>query len=118
MQAYLTSKGVQPNDIMTIYTPFGHSDWREIVGKIKAFGSAGPKTAVISTINGDANLHFYRELAAQSVDAATIPVMAMSIGERELVGLERRVSCRTSRGGELLPVDQIAGKRSVRKNVG
>ena len=86
VQAYLASKGVQPNDIMTIYTPFGHSDWREIVGKIKAFGSAGPKTAVISTINGDANLHFYRELAAQSVDAATIPVMAMSIGERELVG--------------------------------
>ena len=88
VQAYLASKGVQPNDIMTIYTPFGHSDWREIVGKIKAFGSAGPKTAVISTINGDANLHFYRELAAQSVDAAEIPVMAMSVGERELVGLE------------------------------
>jgi urea transport system substrate-binding protein len=86
VEAYLASKGVQPNDIMTIYTPFGHSDWREIVGKIKAFGSAGPKTAVISTINGDANRHFYRELAAQSVDAATIPVMALSIGERELVG--------------------------------
>ena len=88
VQAYLTSKGVQPNDIMTIYTPFGHSDWREIVGKMKAFGSAGPKTAVISTINGDANLHFYRELAVQSVAAAEIPVMAMSVGERELVGLE------------------------------
>ena len=90
VEAYLASKGVQPNDIVTIYTPFGHSDWREIVGKIKAFGSAGPKTAVISTINGDANLHFYRELAAQSVDAATIPVMAMSIGERELIDRDAR----------------------------
>lgn len=86
VQAYLTSKGVQPDDIVTMYTPFGHSDWREIVAKIKALGSAGPRTAVISTINGDANLHFYRELAAQSVDPAKIPVMAMSIGERELVG--------------------------------
>ncbi|CAN5290329.1 ABC transporter substrate-binding protein [soil metagenome] len=88
LQAYLASKGVQPNDIVTVYTPFGHSDWREIVSQIKAFGSAGPKAAVISTINGDANRHFYRELAAQSVDAATIPVMAMSIGERELIGLD------------------------------
>ena len=88
VEAYLAAKGVQPNDIMTIYTPFGQSDWREIVGKIKAFGSAGPKTAVISTINGDANTHFYRELAAQSVDAATIPVMALSVGDRELLGLD------------------------------
>ena len=102
---------------MTIYTPFGHSDWREIVGKIKTFGSAGTKTAVISTINGDANMHFYRELAAQSVDAATIPVMALSVGERELVGLDVK-SLRASRGVELLPVGQIAGKRSVRQECG
>jgi urea transport system substrate-binding protein len=91
VEAYLASKGVRPNEIMTIYTPFGHSDWREIVGKIKAFGLAGPKTAVISTINGDANMHFYKELAAQSVDAATIPVMALSIGERELIGQDVRL---------------------------
>jgi urea transport system substrate-binding protein len=91
LEAYLTSMGIQPNDIMTIYTPFGHSDWREIVGKIKAFGSAGPKTAVISTINGDANTHFYRELATQSVDAAAIPVMALSVGERELLGLDPKL---------------------------
>ena len=91
LEAYLAANGVQPNDIMTIYTPFGHSDWREIVGKIKAFGSAGPKTAVISTINGDANTHFYRELAAQSVDAATIPVMALSVGDRELLGLDAKL---------------------------
>ena len=103
---------------MTIYTPFGHSDWREIVGKIKAFGSAGKKTAVISTINGDANTHFYRELAAQSVDANTIPVMALSVGDRELLGLDAKLLSRPPRSMELFPIDQIAGKRSVHQNVG
>ena len=73
---------------MTIYTPFGHSEWREIVERIKAFGSEGKKTAVISTVNGDANTYFYRELAAQQVDANAIPVMAFSIGERELLGAD------------------------------
>jgi urea transport system substrate-binding protein len=87
LSAYLSAQGVSPDDIMTIYTPFGHSDWREIIGKIKAFGSKGIKTAVISTINGDANTYFYRELAAQHVDAGSIPVMAFSVGERELLGV-------------------------------
>ena len=73
---------------MTIYTPFGHSDWQEIIERIKAFGSEGKKTAVISTVNGDANTYFYRELVAQQVDANTIPVMAFSIGERELLGVD------------------------------
>jgi urea transport system substrate-binding protein len=72
---------------MTIYTPFGYSEWREIVERIKAFGSEGRKTAVISTINGDANTYFYRELAAQHVDANAIPVMAFSVGERELLSV-------------------------------
>jgi urea transport system substrate-binding protein len=86
LSAYLTAQGVSSEDIMTIYTPFGHSDWREIIERIKAFGSQGKKTAVISTINGDANTHFYRELVEQQVDANAIPVMAFSVGERELLG--------------------------------
>jgi len=85
LNAYLASEGVAPEDITTIYTPFGHSDWREIVARIKAIGSEGKRTAVISTINGDANTHFYRELIAQRVDAVTLPVMALSVGERELL---------------------------------
>ena len=88
LNAYLTAEGVSPEDIMTIYTPFGHSDWREILEKIKAFASAGKKTAVISTINGESNTSFYKELAAQEVDAGAIPVMAFSIGERELLGVD------------------------------
>ena len=85
LSAYLATEGVAPEDITTIYTPFGHSDWREIVARIKAFGSEGKRTAVISTINGDANTHFYRELITQQVNANTLPVMALSIGDRELL---------------------------------
>jgi urea transport system substrate-binding protein len=88
LSAYLTAEGVSPDDITTIYTPFGYSEWREIVERIKAFGSEGKKTAVISTVNGDANTYFYRELVAQEVDANAIPVMAFSIGERELLGAD------------------------------
>src|ERR1700736_6987098 len=87
LNAYLTAQGVSPDDIMTIYTPFGYSDWRGIIERIKAFGSEGKKTAVISTINGDANTYFYRELVDQQVDANAIPVMAFSTGERELLGV-------------------------------
>ena len=84
LSAYLANEGVAPENITTIYTPFGHSDWREIVARIKAFGSEGKRTAVISTINGDANTYFYRELRAQQVNANTLPVMALSVGEREM----------------------------------
>jgi urea transport system substrate-binding protein len=87
LSAYLAEKGVSPDDIMTIYTPFGYSEWRGIVDRIKAFGSEGKKTAVISTINGDANTYFYMELAAQRVDANEIPIMAFSVGERELLSV-------------------------------
>ena len=87
LSAYLSAQGVSPDEIMTIYTPFGHPEWREIVARIKAFDLEGKKTAVISTINGDANTYFYRELAAQHVDANAIPVMAFSVGERELLGV-------------------------------
>jgi urea transport system substrate-binding protein len=88
LNAYLTAEGMSPEDIMTIYTPLGHSDWREIIEKIKAFGSAGKRTAVISTIIGSANTSFYKELVAQEVDASTLPVMAFSIGERELLSVD------------------------------
>jgi len=88
LNAYLSAEGMSPEDIMTIYTPFGHSDWREIIEKIKAFGSAGKRTAVISTIAGAANTSFYKELANQKVDASTLPVVAFSFGERELLGVD------------------------------
>jgi urea transport system substrate-binding protein len=88
LSAYLAAEGVSPDDLTTIYTPFGYSEWRGIVERIKAFGSEGKKTAVISTVNGDANTYFYRELADQQVDANAIPVMAFSIGERELLGAD------------------------------
>jgi urea transport system substrate-binding protein len=87
LSAYLAAEGVSGEDITTIYTPFGLSDWREIVARIKSLGSNGKPTAVISTINGDANAHFYRELIAQQVSAKSIPVMALSVGERELVDI-------------------------------
>jgi urea transport system substrate-binding protein len=85
LSAYLEAEGVSREDITTIYTPFGYSDWREIVARIKSLGSNGKRTAVISTINGDANAHFYRELIAQQVSAKSVPLMALSVGERELL---------------------------------
>ena len=88
LEAYLQAKGVAPEDIMINYTPFGHSDWQTIVSDIKAFGSAGKKTAVVSTINGDANVPFYKELGNQGISAEDIPVVAFSVGEEELAGLD------------------------------
>ncbi|WP_118134327.1 urea ABC transporter substrate-binding protein [Oceanicella sp. SM1341] len=88
LEAYLQSMGVAPEDIMINYTPFGHSDWQTIVSDIKNFGSAGKKTAVVSTINGDANVPFYKELANQGISAEDIPVVAFSVGEEELAGLD------------------------------
>jgi urea transport system substrate-binding protein len=88
LEAYLKSKGVADEDIMINYTPFGHSDWQTIVSDIKTFGSAGKKTAVVSTINGDANVPFYKELGNQGVSAEDIPVVAFSVGEEELAGLD------------------------------
>ena len=90
LEAYLKSKGVKEEDIMINYTPFGHSDWQNIVSDIKRFGSAGKKTAVVSTINGDANVPFYRELGNQKVTAEDIPVVAFSVGEEELSGIDAK----------------------------
>jgi urea transport system substrate-binding protein len=88
LEAYLKSKGVAAEDIMINYTPFGHSDWQSIVSDIKKFGSEGKKTAVVSTINGDANVPFYKELGNQGVSAEDIPVVAFSVGEEELSGMD------------------------------
>ena len=88
LEAYLRQNGVSEDDIMISYTPFGHSDWQSIVARIKQFGSAGKKTAVISTVNGDANVPFYKELANQGVEARDIPVIAFSVGEEELSGID------------------------------
>ena len=88
LKAYLMSKGVAESDVMVNYTPFGHSDWQNIVAEIKRFGSTGKKTAVVSTINGDANVPFYRELGNQGVSAEDIPVVAFSVGEEELSGID------------------------------
>lgn len=88
LEAYLKAKGVAEKDIMINYTPFGHSDWQSIVSEIKAFGSQGMKTAVVSTINGDANVPFYKELGNQGVSAEDIPVVAFSVGEEELSGID------------------------------
>ena len=88
LEQYLKDKGVAEEDIMINYTPFGHSDWQSIVSEIKSFGSAGKKTAVVSTINGDANVPFYKELGNQGIEATDIPVVAFSVGEEELAGID------------------------------
>jgi len=90
LKAYLKAKGVKDKDIMVNYTPFGHSDWQSIVSDIKKFGSTGVKTAVVSTINGDANVPFYKELGNQGISAQDIPVVAFSVGEEELSGLDTK----------------------------
>jgi urea transport system substrate-binding protein len=90
LEAYLKAKGVAAEDIMINYTPFGHSDWQTIVSDIKKFGSAGKKTAVVSTINGDANVPFYKELGNQGLKATDIPVVAFSVGEEELAGIDTK----------------------------
>src|ERR1700682_2159044 len=90
LEAYLKQKGVKDEDILINYTPFGFADWQTEVSKIKAFGSAGKKTAVVSTINGDANVPFYKELGNQGIKATDIPVVAFSVGEEELAGLDTK----------------------------
>ena len=89
LRAFLKSKGVAESDIWETYTPFGHSDYQTIVAKVKAF-SAGKPTAVVSTINGDSNVAFYKELGNQGVKAQDIPVVAFSVGEEELRGIDTK----------------------------
>jgi urea transport system substrate-binding protein len=88
LRAFLNAKGVADADIMEEYTPFGHSDWQTIVTQVKAFANEGKKTAVVSTINGDANVPFYKELSNQGIKAEDVPVVAFSVGEEELSGID------------------------------
>ncbi|MBL8573700.1 MAG: urea ABC transporter substrate-binding protein [Hyphomicrobiaceae bacterium] len=90
LEAYLKAKGVAADDISVNYTPFGHADWQTRVAAIKKFGSAGKKTAVVSTINGDANVPFYKELGNAGLKATDIPVVAFSVGEEELAGIDTK----------------------------
>jgi urea transport system substrate-binding protein len=90
MRAYLKHKGVADDDIRENYTPFAFSDWQTEVAAIKKFGRGGKPTAVISTINGDANVPFYKELGNQKVSATQIPVIAFSVGEEELTGIDTK----------------------------
>lgn len=90
LRAYLNSKGIGNDDILEEYTPFGHSDWQGIVSRVKAFASQGKKAAIVSTINGDANVPFYRELGNQGIRAEDIPSVAFSVGEEELAGIDTR----------------------------
>ncbi|GAB2879953.1 urea ABC transporter substrate-binding protein [Uliginosibacterium flavum] len=90
LRAFLKSKGVAEADIIEEYTPFGHSDYQTIIAKIKKFSSEGKKTAVISTINGDSNVPFYKELGNQGLKASDVPVVAFSVGEEELRGVDTK----------------------------
>jgi urea transport system substrate-binding protein len=90
LESFLKSKGVAAEDILINYTPFGFSDWQTEVAAIKKFAAAGKKTAVVSTINGDANVPFYKELANQGIKASDIPVVAFSVGEEELSGIDTK----------------------------
>jgi urea transport system substrate-binding protein len=89
LRAFLHSKGVKDADIQEVYTPFGHSDYQTIVANIKTF-SQGGKTTVISTINGDSNVPFYKELGNQGLKATDVPVVAFSVGEEELRGIDTK----------------------------
>jgi urea transport system substrate-binding protein len=90
LRAFLHSRGVADADIMEEYTPFGHSDYQTIIAKIKKFASEGKRTAVVSTINGDSNVPFYKELGNQGLKATNVPVVAFSVGEEELRGVDTK----------------------------
>lgn len=90
LRAFLKSKGIPESDIMEDYTPFGHADYQSIIAKIKKFASEGKKTAVVSTINGDSNVPFYKELGNQGLKATDVPVVAFSVGEEELRGVDTK----------------------------
>jgi urea transport system substrate-binding protein len=83
LKGFLLSKGIPEKDIREVYTPFSHTDYQTIVTEIKGFGKAGD-AVVLSTINGDSNVAFYKEFAAQQIKAKDIPIMAFSVAEDEL----------------------------------
>ena len=117
LEAYLKLKGVKDEDIMINYTPFGFSDWQTEVSNIKKFGSAGKKTAVVSTINGDANVPFYKELGNQGIKATDIPVMAFSVGEEELAGLDTKPLVGHLAAWNYFEFDQDPGERRLHQGM-
>jgi urea transport system substrate-binding protein len=88
LSAYLQEKGVAPEDILVRYAPLDERDWQDAVAEIIAYGSQGKRTAVISTINGESNIYFYREVARAKIRSRDIPIMAFSVSEEELAGLD------------------------------
>lgn len=86
LKQYLRSKGIPDSDIVEIYTPFGHTDYQTIVAEIKKFASAG-KATVISTLNGDTNVPFFKEFANAGLTSENCPVVSFSISEDEFRGL-------------------------------
>ena len=116
LRYFLHSKGVADDDIMEKYTPFGYSDYQTIVADIKKF-AAGKRTAVVSTINGDSNVPFYKELGNQGIKAEDIPVVAFSVGEEELRGIDTKPLGRTPGGVELLHVHRHAREQGVHRQV-
>ena len=87
LRAFLRAKGVPADSIAEEYTPFNHQDYQTIVGKIKRF-AAGGNAAVLSTINGDSNVPFYKEFANQGLRSENAPIMAFSVAEDELRGMD------------------------------
>ena len=87
LKAYLSSAGIPGENIIEEYTPFSHQDYQSIVAKIKEFSASGD-AAVMSTINGDSNVPFYKEFANQGLSADDIPVMAFSVAEDELRAMD------------------------------
>ena len=118
LEAYLKDVlKVAPEDIMINYTPFGFSDWQTEVAAIKKFGSAGKKTAVVSTINGDANVPFYKELGNQGIKAKDIPVVAFSVGEEELAGLDTKPLVGHLAAWNYFEIDQDPGERGLHQGM-
>jgi urea transport system substrate-binding protein len=87
LRAFLLAKGVPADSIAEEYTPFNHQDYQTIVGKIKRFATGG-SAAVLSTINGDSNVPFYKEFANQGLRSEDAPIMAFSVAEDELRGMD------------------------------
>ena len=87
LRAFLLAKGVPADNIAEEYTPFNHQDYQTIVGKIKRFSSGG-SAAVLSTINGDSNVPFYKEFSNQGLRSENAPIMAFSVAEDELRGMD------------------------------
>ena len=117
LRAFLKSKGVADADIMEDYTPFGHSDYQTIIAKIKKFASEGKKTAVVSTINGDSNVPFYKELGNAGLKATDVPVVAFSVGEEELRGVDTKPLVGHLASWNYFMSAEEPGKRQVREDV-